>query len=150
MGNEMWLWWRFKKVPHTEGGGTNSYYRFNLDVFWHVMGIKDIEVMKGGNKFKTNNADLELEIRARIELDYKKEWRNHFILKHLHELFKSRIFKGDIEKHRDELYREAYKLQEVIKTFLGMKRFMPTVEGNEFWPTLGSGDKDGLVPNSPQ
>jgi hypothetical protein len=152
LGNEMWIWWRFKKIPPNPEpiGGSNSYYRFNLDIFWHVMGIKEIEVMKQGNKFKTNNADIELEIRARLELDYKQTWRKHFLLKHIHEFFKNRIFKGQSEKHRDELYREAYKLQEVIKTFLNMKRYMPLVEGQEWSPALGSGDKEGLVPSAPQ
>lgn len=148
LGNEMWLWWRFKKVPPKPEGGANSYYRWDMDIFWHVTGIKDIEVMKQGNKFKTNYADLELVIEAKVELDYNKEWRVHPLLKHVHPFFVNRIFKADIEKHRDELYREVYKLQETIKSFLGMRRYMPTTEGSEFWPTLGSGDKEGLLPTS--
>ena len=146
LGNEMWIWWRFKKVPPAPEGGSQNYYRWNLNVFWHVMGIKEIEVMKQGNKFKTNQADIELEIKAKIEMDFNGEWDKHPILKHFHSFFINRIFKASLEKHRDELYRETYKLQETIKAFLNMRRYMPITEGHEFWPTLGSGDKEGLIP----
>jgi|GEM_PF-1324926 len=149
-GNEMWFWWRFEKAPASPEASGNasesSYYRFHMDVFWHLMGIKDIEVMKGGNKFKTQNADLELVFRGRVECDYGRKWRDNPILKPFHEMFFKRMFKTQIEKRRDEIYRECYKVQEVTKTYLGMKRYMSTTEGHEFWPTLGSGDKEGLVP----
>ena len=137
-------------MPERPAGGAASaskYYQFNLDIFWHVMGIKDIEVMKGGQKFKTNNADLELVLRGRVELDYLGRFRKNKLIKNLHDMFRERIMKTQIEKKRDELYREVYKLQETIKTFLGMKRYMTVTEGHEFWPTLGSGEKEGLLPN---
>jgi hypothetical protein len=151
MGNEMWIWWRFKKFPHAPETGMTGFYRFNLDVFWHLTSMKDIEVMKQGNKFKTNNVDIELVFRSRVEIDYmhekKKGWRDHSLLKHIYPFFKQRIFKTTIEKRRDELYRETYRIMEVCKNFLNMRSYMPITEGQNFWPTYGSGDKEGLLPN---
>lgn len=145
-GTEMWIWWRFKKIP---GDHPNTYYRFNLDIFWHVTGSKEIEVMKAGQKFKTTNSDLELVFTSKLEIDYKHEdgkgWRDHPVLKHFNEMMYKRIWKNNLERKRDELYRETYRIQEVVKKFLGMRLYMPEAEGQEYWPNLGSGDKEGLV-----
>ena len=143
-GKEMWIWWRLKKVP--EG---NSYYRFDMDIFWHIMGAKDIEVMRNGKKFKTNYADLELVFQSYIEMDYKHEdgkgWRDSPLLKNFHDLFYKRIFKADIEKHKHDLYRDTYRIQEVTKQFLGMRTYMPEPEGQEFWQKFGFGEQEGLA-----
>ena len=149
-GTEMWIWWRFKKIPGAgEGGsGTNNYYRYLLDIFWHVNGAKDVEVMHQGKKFKTNNADLEIVIQSRLEMDYqhedKKGWRDNALLKHFNEVFHKRLFQADLQRHKHNLFRETYKLQEVVKNFLGMKLYMPEPEGQEFWPKHGLGDVEGL------
>jgi hypothetical protein len=149
-GNEMWIWWRFKKVPAAgEGGsGTNNYYRYLLDVFWHIVGAKDVEVMHQGKKFKTNNADLEIVLQSRLESDYKHEdgkgWRDHAILKHFNEAFHKRMFQGKLQMNKHILFRETYRLQEVIKTFLGMRTYMPEKEGQEYWAKYGLGDTEGL------
>lgn len=147
-GKEHWLWWRFKKIPDD---GNNHYYRYLIDIFWHVNNTKDIEVIHNGQKFKTNDTDLEIDIRSAYEMDFeyvdsmgKKGWRAHWFLKHIHHMFAFRIFKGENEIHRIHLYRETYRLQEAIKTFLKMRTYMSEIEGGEQWPELGIGDKPGL------
>ncbi len=140
IGTEMWIWWRFKKVPED-----NAYYRYLLDVFWHIVGAKDIEVMRQGKKYKTNWADLELMFQSRLEMDYQHEtgkgWRDHKLLGPIHEVFHKRIFKNELEKRRIDLYRDTYRAQEVVKTYLGMKTYMPEPEAHEYWPERGVGEK---------
>ncbi len=144
-GDETWIWWRFKKVP---GDGENKYYRYILDLFWHIIGVEDIEVMHQGKKFKTNKANLEINITSKLEMDYMHEvgkgWRDNSLLKSFNDIFHKRIFKADLEKHKHDLYRETYKIQETIKTFLGLRTYMPEPEGQEFWPTRGIGDREGM------
>jgi hypothetical protein len=146
----MWIWWRFKKIPGTgEGGsGKNTYYRYLMDVFWHVMGAKEVEVMHQGKKFKVTNADLEIVIQSRLEMDYKHEdgkgWRDNPILKHFNDVFHKRMFQGRLQMQKHMLYRETYRLQEVVKNFLGMKLYMPEKEGQEFWSKYSIGDVEGL------
>ncbi len=141
-GNEMWIWWRFKKVPEN-----NSYYRYLLDVFWHVIGAVDIEVMHQGKKYKTNKADIEILMTSKLEMDYQHEngkgWRDHPILSPFHDIFHKRLFKADLYKRKLDLYRETYRLQEVVKGLLGMRKYLPEVEGQEFWPEKGFGEHEG-------
>ncbi|TKJ17533.1 hypothetical protein CEE44_03280 [Candidatus Woesearchaeota archaeon B3_Woes] len=144
IGKEMWIWWRFKKIP-----SGNNYYRYDLDVFWHVVGAKDIEVMRQGKKFKTQNADLELMFQSYLEMDYNHEkgkgWRDHPLLKHINTVFHKRIFKAELEKHRMTLYRDTYRVQEMVKTFLGMRTYMPEPEGGQYWHEKGVGEKEGIA-----
>jgi hypothetical protein len=153
-GNEMWIWWRFKKIPGAGEAGTNSYYRYNLDVFWHITGAKDVEVMHQGKKYKTQYADIEFYIKAKIEMDYQHEdgkgWRDHALLKHFNDVFHKRLFKPQLQRHKHDLFREAYRLQEVVKLFFGLKTYMPEKEGQEYDPATGIGDIPGLEGVAPK
>ena len=59
---------------------------------------------------------------------HDKKWRNHPILKYVEDLFRSRIFKVELLKSRDELYRETYRLQTAIKDHLDMMRSSEEIE----------------------
>ncbi|MBD3310502.1 hypothetical protein GF351_04740 [Candidatus Woesearchaeota archaeon] len=131
-GTEVWLFWR----PEKE---INSYYKYRLDIDWHCILIREAEVMHEGQKFKTNWGEVEIKIWAREELDYSWTWRNHWFLKHIHDLFRRRIFKTSTEVHKLELYREAYRFHEAIKTYLKLKTYLPEPELQEFFPQLGLG-----------
>ena len=136
IGKEMWIWWRFKKVPND-----NAYYRWIFDIFWHVVGGKDIEVTHNGQKYKTNYADLEFLIISKLELDYKRAWGKHPLLKHFREFFQKRMFKSELKKQKHDLYRETYRFQEMVKTYVGLRKYMPEPEGQEYWPQKGVGEK---------
>ena len=143
-GTEMWIWWRCKKIPNK-----NTYYRYLMDIFWHVNGAKDIEVVKDGKKFKTNYADIEFYIISEIEMDYMHEvgkgWRDNPILKHFNEAFWKRLFKVNIEKQKHELYRESYKLMDAAKLFLGLKTYLPEKEGQDYELPKGFGERNDLA-----
>jgi hypothetical protein len=134
-GNEKWIWWRTEKIPND-----NNYYKYVLDIDIHVILLKDVEVIHQGQKFPTNWGEPEIKIRARLIKDYKHSWRNHWLLKHLDKVFHQRIFKKELEAHKLEFYREAYRFQEAIKTFLKLKTYLPEPELQRFWPELGLGD----------
>jgi len=138
-GTEMWIWWRLKKVP-----SGNSYYRYILDVDFHVLWLKEAEVIHQGQKFKTNWGEIEITIIGKLEKDYMHEegkgWRDHFLLKHFDNLFHKRIFKKDLDMHRLEFKRDVYRFQEAIKTYLKMRVFLPEPESTKFWPEKGLGE----------
>ena len=64
----------------------------------------------------------------KIETDYKNQWKKHWLLKHFLELYEKRIFSHEFHKREKELWREAYRLQGVIKKYLDLKIFVPTPE----------------------
>jgi len=132
-GNELWIWWRLKK-------DVTDYYRYLLNINYHVILLRSAEVMHQGVKFKTNWGEVELIVSADLELDFHRKWRTHPILKNFHELWIKRIYKKKVETEKLLLYREAYRLQEAAKTYCKMKTYLPEPETEEFWPTYGLGE----------
>jgi len=126
---EMWWWWRMQKVPTN-----NSYYKFHLDIDYHILYIVPTEVMRDGKKLKVHKGEVEVNIWAYLQFDYKGEWSKHPILKMFNQAFPKRIFKKELyEDHKLELYREAYILQAYIKKWFKLKSFLPYEEITPFY-----------------
>lgn len=118
--------WRFTKIPEE-----NTYYRYDFDIDFNCIGIRDDEVMHDGIKYKANWGEVEIKFWAKIVSDHTGAWRKHWFLKHINHLFWKRIFHADFQMHRRELYREVYRFQEAIKTFLKLKTYLPEPESDE-------------------
>ncbi|MBW2985326.1 hypothetical protein KY313_01590 [Candidatus Woesearchaeota archaeon] len=140
-GTETWFYWRMHKFSGAGSPGTNNYYRWSMNINGHVILLREVEAIKDGKKFKTNWGEVEIIIDAKVETDYNKTWRKHKILKHFEDLFRSRIFKKELEKSRDELYREAYRFQDAIKDYLEIRRHSAESESQgPFFPKRGIGE----------
>ncbi len=128
---EMWMRWRPMKIPIE-----NSYYRYWLDLDFHCLGIKDVEVVKEGKKFSAHKGEVELTVTAFIELDYQGQWSKHPFLKFFNQIFPKRIFRRALfEEHKREIYREAYEMQNWIKRWFKLKRYLPYEEIKSFHPS---------------
>jgi hypothetical protein len=127
-GTEVWWNWRFTKPPGVGSPGLNNYYQWRMNLNGHVVLLREVEAVKDGKKVKTNWGEIEILIDAQVETDHNKNWRNHPILKHFEDLFRNRIFRADLLKSRDELYREIYRLQTAIKDHLDMMKRSEEIE----------------------
>ena len=123
-GKEMWIWWRAQK--HHER--PNSYFRNTLDIDWHPVGITDIEIVHQGKKMKVQKGELEIFFRARIISDMDLKWSKHPLLKHFKPFYENRINLAHIEKREKELWRDVYRIQNKVKSYLNLRTFMPTAE----------------------
>ena len=130
-GKEMWVYWRTFKMPETKYSG---YMRYLLDFDFHVMYMKDMEIMHQGKKMKIQDGEIEFFIRPKIEVDYRGGWRKHWLLKHLLKIYNGRILHHEFEKREKELWREAYRFQGKIKNFLNLRTFIPVPE--PFWSPI--------------
>ena len=118
----------------------SSYYMYVMDVDIKVILLRDVEVMHQGKKFKTNWGQPEIKIWARLVGDYNHHWRNHWFLKNINLLFHRRIFKSDMDMHKMDFYRDAYRFQEAIKTYLKLKTYLPEPELQKWTPARGLGE----------
>ena len=130
-GKEMWVMWRTFKKPETKYSG---YYRYKLDFDFHVVYMRDEEVMHHGKKMKINWGEIEFFIRPKIEADYRNQWEKHWLLKHLHKIYYQRILHHEFDKREKELWRKACRFQEKIKNFLNLRTFIPVPE--PFWAPI--------------
>jgi hypothetical protein len=128
-GNEIWVYWRLQKYPVIK----NPFWRYDLDIDIHVVLMRDTEIMFQGKKYKVNWGEPEVKIWAKCIADYKREWEKSPIMAWLKKIFWRRIIKRDFEMHKKELYREAYRLQEAIKTYFKLSTYLPEIEGQKFY-----------------
>jgi len=130
-GKELWLWWRTIKQPETKYSG---YFRYHLDFDLHIVYLKDQEVVHQGRKMKIQSGEIEIFIRPKIVADYREEWKDHWLMKHFHKLYFSRIVKYEFEKREKQLWRESYRFHAKIKQFLSMRTFIPVSDA--FWTPI--------------
>ena len=127
-GREYKWWWRCKKEP--DG---NRFYQFRINIDVHGKYFKDTEIIYDNKKFKTHWGEFQVAVTAWVDMDFEKQWENHWFLKHFYHIFWWRIVRKDMLWHRDMLYREAYRFAAACKTFLQMNTYLPEPEGSRFW-----------------
>ncbi len=130
-GKELWIWWRFRKDME---GKFSGYFRYLLDIDFHGVYLKDVEIIHQGKKVKVNSGELEIFFRPRIEGDYTGKWRSNKLLKNFQDIYEKRIMLADIEKMEKNLWRVSYQIQNKVKEFLDLKSFVPTAPA--FHPVL--------------
>ncbi|MFH1072038.1 MAG: hypothetical protein V1743_01260 [Nanoarchaeota archaeon] len=124
------IWWRCQLVP-----SDNGYYRYVLKIDFQTLTMGTKEIMHQGMKFKTYEGDLILRCEAWIQLDYKNEWENHWLLKYFDEAYRKRLYKKNVEIYKQDLYNTAYRLQTFVKEFLMLKS--PIEMPHPFHPQKG-------------
>ena len=132
---EHWIRWRLQKpAPETE------FLTLYLDIDWHTLAIMPAEVIKEGQKIKVNKGEVELHIKGYIEKKYEKEFEKSSILKVFTKLWNQRIYSGILGDRKKEFYQEIYALNNFIKQWFKLKRYLPYEESKGFfssyaWPS---------------
>ena len=133
-GKEVWIWWRTEK-------DRGKYIKTFLDVEYHILGMKDIELMHENNKMKVQNGEVEVFIKAYIQLDPKGEieklpWmKSEFV----QNWFNKRWYKKEIKQEEVKLYGDAYRLQHAVKQYFDLKGWIGEYAGRPFIPKKGLG-----------
>jgi hypothetical protein len=127
---EIWIQWRPWKDPSEHGDAMLNYY---LDFDWHCIAVTNTEIVRDGKKIKLNKGEVELKIRAYIEKVYEKKLEKYGILKPFIKLFTKKIYSQELELREKELYQETYAMQNYIKQWFKMKRYLPYEESKVFF-----------------
>ncbi len=126
---EVWIRWRlFKKA----GDAPLTYY---LDIDFHGIAITPTELIIDNKKVKADKGELELAIRAYLEENYKTQMAKSSLLKSFLDLFAKRMYRKTVEERKKELNQEMYVLQNLIKQWFKLKRYLPYEEVAHFHPS---------------
>lgn len=124
------IWWRVARVPYN-----NAYFRYVMHIDIQTYGMKRTEIIHEKRKVKTYRGDLVIRFESFVQLDYKNEWENHWLLQHFDDIFRRRLYRKNIESYKKELYNESYRFQNMVKHFL--KLTTPFEMPHPFHPHLG-------------
>jgi len=98
----------------------SDYFRFKLKVDWRIIGMKDIEVQKDGEKLPMNKGSFEIKLGATLEKDYESRWEKNPFLKFLRGIYDKYIIRGRIEQYEAKLYGEGDEFLAQVKAFLAL------------------------------
>ncbi len=127
---EIWVQWRPEKpAPKAQ------YLHYYVDIDFHCLALIATEIVKEGRKMKVNKGEVEITIRAFIEEKYKQEFEKNKFLKQIKELFADKMYTYITEQRKKELYQEMYELQNFIKQWFKLKRYLPYEETKSFFPS---------------
>lgn len=140
---EIWIWWRMVKTPtDTPSGsfktskGTNEKWAaltYYLDLDFHFLNILPTEVVRDGKKLPAHKGEVEMIIRAYMNEGYKDAFDKSSLLKEIKGLFAHRWYSNTATIRQKQLYQEVYALQNFIKQWFKLKRYMPYEEARSFW-----------------
>ncbi len=130
-GSEITLRWRLTK---TDTRSFAKLYQYDIDVDFHVLGQKEVEVVMNGKKFKADKGEVEVTLTGYLTEDPEGAVSKHWIGSHFKD-FIFKIFLKNVRKnHEIALFTDVSRFQEAIKVYLKLDTFLPEKETNEFFP----------------
>lgn len=127
---EIWARWRLARNPSDA-----KFLKYYLDLDYHCLGLGPAEIVVEGRKMKVNKGEVEVSVNGVIEEIYKEKFDENPILKEVKLLFAKRIYNKIIEQRKKEFYHEAYELQNYMKQWFKLKRYLPYEENKSFFPS---------------
>ncbi|PIN73846.1 hypothetical protein COV20_01900 [Candidatus Woesearchaeota archaeon CG10_big_fil_rev_8_21_14_0_10_45_16] len=127
---EIWVWWRLSKDAPVA-----KYLKYHLDIDYHFLHILPAEIIQDGKKLKVNKGEVEMFIKAYIEEKYKEDFEKNSFLKSIKGIFSKRIYHKEVDIRKKELYQEMYALQNFVKQWFKLKRYLPYEEARNFFPS---------------
>lgn len=112
-GKEITIGWSpYKKVT--------DYFRFNIDVKWLVLNLKEIEIVKDGKKIKINSGTFQIIVTGYVITDHKKKWDGTWIGKKFRDMYDNYIIRARIDEYEDKVVEELDELSQRVKNYLSM------------------------------
>jgi hypothetical protein len=130
-GREVQFRWRFQKHPLWHN---SKLFRYDVDLDAVVRGLKDVELAWKGQKVKAERGQVEIQVSAKLVLDYEGAWQKMPFFLSFRDLIINRFLKRKLDQANKELIGEANLLQEALKTYLKLETYLPGEGPATFWP----------------
>lgn len=94
----------------------NEYVSYTLGITFFIVGLKDVQIEKDGNKVGSNKGEIEIRFNAKLNLDWKNKWKSPFV----QGIYNNYVIRDKIEEHKTDLYNKTYSLYDEVKKFFEM------------------------------
>jgi hypothetical protein len=95
-----------------------DYFKYKINLSWHILTMKDAEVEIDGKKVSTNKGELEIVFKGIIERDYEKRWEDKPFHKFLRGLYENYVIRKTIEEYEGDLEDDTKNIISDLKAFL--------------------------------
>jgi len=110
-GKEIIIKWEANKK-------VTDYFKFQIEMNWHILGMKDAEVEIDGKKVNTNKGEVEIKFKANIIKDYEKRWEDKPFWKFLRGVYERYIIRETVDEYEGDLEDDLKDIIKDIKAFL--------------------------------
>jgi hypothetical protein len=110
------IWEAIKRV--------DDYTMFFIRVDVLVYDFKKIKAQRKGVEIDADSGDLEVVFRAVLRTDYENRWETHPVLKFFKGIYDKYLYRSTFEFYKNKIYEEMYTIQNEIKAFFNLSRFM--------------------------
>jgi len=134
---QIWIWWRPTK------GSDNNFFKFDLEIDFHALGLTQKEIVHEGEKFKINAGEIEVFITAHMWVDPKKTWNKHWLMKYkyLQDYFLNKIYRHKIEEEEEKFVKDITRLLGAIKQYYQLDSYLKEYQEEPFQPRKGLYEK---------
>jgi len=109
-------WWCTKKI--------DDYTMFKIVINLEIERMKEVEARKGESLVKVNEGSMMIKLKGIIVTDYADRWETHPLLKLFKGIYDRYFFKGTLDGYKKRIYEETYGIENEIKSFLNLRRFL--------------------------
>jgi hypothetical protein len=97
-----------------------DYFKFNLKVEWHIIGMTSVEVEIDGSKEKMNKGQLEIKFKSVLLKDYRESWTSNPFIKFLRTFYDKYLIKERLEQYEGKLIGDMEEMIAECKSFLAL------------------------------
>jgi len=105
-------WTAYRKI--------SDYFRFVIEVKWHMLRMTTVEVEIGGVKQKINKGQFEVKAGGILEKDYEERWEGKPFFKFLRGIYDQYVVPSRIEAYEGKLISEVDEFVAQCKAFLAL------------------------------
>jgi hypothetical protein len=95
-----------------------DYFKFTMNLNWHILMMKDAEVEIDGKKVKTNKGELEIGFKGFIVKDYEGRWEDNPFHKFLRGIYDGYVIRKTIDEYEGDIQEETKAIISDLKAFL--------------------------------
>jgi hypothetical protein len=96
----------------------SDYFKYEIKVDWHILGMQDAEVKRGEKTEKTNKGEVKFTFKPFLVRDYESRWEVSPLYKFFRGIYDNYIVRTTIDDYEDRLIDKTISFIEQIKAFL--------------------------------
>ena len=99
----------------------SDYFQYLIKVNWLILGLKEIEVQREGQKEKINTGQVEIKINGILVKDYEHKWEDAPVWKFLRGIYDRYIIRSRVEDYEDRILEEVEEFIAQCKSYLAIE-----------------------------
>jgi hypothetical protein len=97
-----------------------DYFKFEIKVEFRILGLTDVELVKDGQKLKTNKGDVEIKLKGTLVRDYDGKFEKSSSQKFMRSIYEKWIIPARINEYEEKLIGTCDEFLSQAKAYLDL------------------------------